>query len=125
LGINAFAEKRHPYSLKSFAVNKPDKESLFVALVERMTQQRQDVFGDHCLEGEPRVVLRQLTEHAYPKIMVDEEYYDFVGLMIAESKRFFALAQIFLQNITQPSLEILSRINQLILKDNNGNSTRH
>ena len=82
-----------------------DKEDLFTALVERMSSRRfQDAFGSTPVKGEPKVVLRDLVRFTLKQLSADEEYHDFVRLMIGESKRFPELAETFMRNVTRPNL---------------------
>ncbi|MEM9946479.1 MAG: TetR/AcrR family transcriptional regulator [Cyanobacteria bacterium P01_D01_bin.36] len=82
-----------------------DKEDLFTALVERMSRRRlQDAFGSTPVEGNPKAVLRDLARYTLRQLSADEEYHDFVRLMIGESKRFPELAETFMRNVTRPSM---------------------
>lgn len=86
-----------------------DKKGLFTALIEQITTNRfQIVFGSVPLQGEPRVVLRQLAEKLLSVILPDREYISFLRLLIAESERFPQLAQLFISNLPKKVLSILS-----------------
>ncbi|MGD1898839.1 MAG: TetR/AcrR family transcriptional regulator [Phormidesmis sp.] len=82
-----------------------DKEALFVALVDKMSRRRlEEAFGSAPLKGEPKAVLSQLARTTLTQLSADEDYHDFVRLMIAESKRFPGLVEKFMLNVTRPSL---------------------
>ncbi|WP_225886709.1 TetR/AcrR family transcriptional regulator C-terminal domain-containing protein [Leptolyngbya sp. PCC 6406] len=55
--------------------------------------------------GPPVTTLRQLLEHMLESIAADDEYQDFVRLVIGESGRFPALARLFIIHITKPGIE--------------------
>jgi AcrR family transcriptional regulator len=85
-----------------------DKERLFTSLIGRVTIERIKLeFGTEVLEGEPEVVLRRLA-HAYFKKMTDEEYLALFRIVIAESKRFPELAQLYCRTVIQKSQAVLS-----------------
>lgn len=99
-----------------------DKEALFTALVERMSQRRlQDAFGSTPIEGDPKSVLRELARFTLKQLSADEEYHDFIRLMIGESKRFPELAETFMRNVTRPNVmklkEYLIGSSELDVKD--------
>ena len=86
-----------------------DKQALFKALVERMAEQRfKEAFEEEILEGSPDVVLPQLIQQSLARLTQDTEYHDFIRIMIGESKNFPDLIQVFLQNITLPSIKTIS-----------------
>ena len=86
-----------------------DKEALFVALVDRMSRRRlEDSFGSQPLKGDPKQVLGALARAALTQLSADEDYHDFVRLVIAESKRFPDLVEKFMLTVTRPSLMKLS-----------------
>ena len=99
-----------------------DKEALFTALVERMSRRRlQESFGSQPLKGDPKAVLSELARYTLKQLSADEEYHDFVRLMIGESKRFPELAEMFMRNVTRPSLvklkDFLAQSPALAVKD--------
>ncbi|MGB7414877.1 MAG: TetR/AcrR family transcriptional regulator, partial [Thermosynechococcaceae cyanobacterium] len=79
-----------------------DKEGLFTAMIERVTAQRfETVFGSLSLQEPPEIVLRQVAIRLLDMLAVDEEYIAFLRLVIGESGRFPALAQLFIQALPQ------------------------
>lgn len=79
-----------------------DKEGLFTALIEQVTAQRfNQVFGTICLDDSPAQVLRQIAQKFLALLAVDDEYVAFLRLIIGESGRFPALAQLFIQSLPQ------------------------
>lgn len=99
-----------------------DKEALFTSLVERMSQRRlQDAFGSTPIAGDPKAVLRELARFTLKQLSADEEYHDFIRLMIGESKRFPELAETFMRNVTRPNVmklkEYLISSSELDIKD--------
>ncbi|MEN9223387.1 MAG: TetR/AcrR family transcriptional regulator, partial [Thermostichus sp. BF3_bins_97] len=87
-----------------------DKEGLFLALVQQMASQRfQQVFGDLPLQGDPELVLRQLASTFLARIQADQEYLNFIRLLVAESGHFPKLGQTFIQTVTQPAHQRLSQ----------------
>lgn len=86
------------------------KEGLFKALIEKMTRERfVSVFGTGPLEGEPKIVLRQLMLKALEKMADDREYRDFKRLLIGESGRFPELAKTSINCMVKPVLETLTK----------------
>ncbi|MBD0336232.1 MAG: TetR/AcrR family transcriptional regulator [Cyanobacteria bacterium Co-bin13] len=85
------------------------KEGLFIALIEWVTAQRfQAIFGSLSLEEKPAKVLRLVATRLLDRLAVDEEYIAFLRLIIGESGRFPALAQLFVQALPQKVLHLLS-----------------
>ncbi|MFB2918380.1 TetR/AcrR family transcriptional regulator [Aerosakkonema funiforme] len=81
-----------------------DKESLFAALVEQLTQKNYQDFNPQdpkFWEGEPAEVLRKLAVNLLKKVECKHEFRDLVRLIIGESGRFPVLAQIFVRNVDQ------------------------
>lgn len=79
-----------------------DKESLFAAIVEQLTQENSQEFNPQdprVWQGEPTVVLRNLALNLLQKVKKKPEFRDLVRLIIGESGRFPVLAQIFVRNI--------------------------
>lgn len=86
-----------------------DKEGLFTALIEQVTAQRfEAVFGTLSLEQPPAVVLRQVATKMLDMLAVDDEYIDFLRLILGESGRFPALAQLFFRALPQRAWGVLS-----------------
>ncbi|NJP12296.1 MAG: TetR/AcrR family transcriptional regulator [Leptolyngbyaceae cyanobacterium RU_5_1] len=87
-----------------------DKEGLFGALVQWMAEEKvKQVFGAEPLQGDPRIVLRQLATTVLKQMACDDEHPQLVRLVIAESGRFPELAQLFIRHQFKPVLERLSR----------------
>lgn len=85
-----------------------DKEGLFTALIEQVTAQRfEAVFGTLSLEDRPQIVLRKVATRLLDLLAVDAEYLDFLRLIIGESGRFPALAQLFFQALPQRAWGVL------------------
>ncbi|TVQ18618.1 MAG: TetR/AcrR family transcriptional regulator [Leptolyngbya sp. DLM2.Bin15] len=79
-----------------------DKEGLFTALIEQVTAQRfNQVFGTISLDDHPDQVLRQIAQKFLALLAVDDEYVAFLRLIIGESGRFPALAQLFIRSLPQ------------------------
>lgn len=86
-----------------------DKEGLFTALIEQVATQRFEiVFGALSLEDDPASVLRQIATKVLGLLAVDDEYVAFLRLIIGESGRFPALAQLFIQALPQKVWHVLS-----------------
>ncbi len=86
-----------------------DKEGLFTALIEEITSKRfKIVFGAISLSESPEVVLRQIANTLLKSILDDQEYIDFLRVLIAESEHFPHLAQSFLSKLPQKALKTLS-----------------
>lgn len=87
-----------------------DKEGLFKALIEKLARKRfQSILGTQPLQGEPYIVLRQLAKTALNQMVDDPEYQSFERLLIGESARFPALAQIFIGSIAKPAIDTISK----------------
>ncbi len=86
-----------------------DKEGLFLALVKHMaTGKFQLVWGSVSMEEEPEIVLRQLAQQFLTRICTDEEYLNFIRLLVGESRRFPQLTEVFIQCVTSPSHRALT-----------------
>lgn len=86
-----------------------DKEGVFTALIEQVTAQRfHRVFGDLDFEEPPAIALRKLAQRLLHLLAIDEEYIAFLRLLIGESGRFPALAQLFVRALPQKVWALLS-----------------
>ena len=86
-----------------------DKEGLFTALIKQVTAERfETVFGDLPEQDPPSVVLNHVATKLLNILAVDDEYLDFLRLIIGESGRFPALAKLFFQALPQRVLHILT-----------------
>nr|WP_238718403.1 TetR/AcrR family transcriptional regulator [Petrachloros mirabilis] len=87
-----------------------DKEGLFEALVKRLAQQKfLHLTTLDCWHEEPRHSLPQLITNALQHVLCDPEHLAFIRLIIGESGRFPKLAQIFVQNLSKPGIELMSQ----------------
>lgn len=87
-----------------------DKEGLFKALVEKLARQKfQLIFGEETLEGEPEVVLRELTTKALNVMISDEGHRSFMRMLVGESGRFPELAKFWVSCAMKPTIDALSK----------------
>jgi AcrR family transcriptional regulator len=90
-----------------------DKEGLFTALIGRLAQEKyQAIFNPQdpqFLEGEPKIVLRQLANNILDNIGGSPELLSFVRLIVAESGRFPSLAQVFVRNVHKKGLDVIGQ----------------
>ncbi|MBD2775457.1 TetR/AcrR family transcriptional regulator [Iningainema tapete] len=85
-----------------------DKQGLFKALIEKLARERfHSVFGTEPLEGNPKIVLRNLAQKALNHMLEDQEFRAFKRVLIGESERFPELAVVCVTNIVKPVIEIL------------------
>ncbi|NEP17559.1 MAG: helix-turn-helix transcriptional regulator [Leptolyngbya sp. SIO4C1] len=102
-----------------------DKADLFTAIIQRLAEHKFSTFFDprdaHALQGEPRLVLRQLTGKMYEQALQDTQFCEFMRLIIGESGRFPELAKPYIENIAKPFIQALSAYlesrHELRLKD--------
>ncbi len=86
-----------------------DKEGLFNALIKQVTAERfLVVFGDLPAQDPPSVVLNHVATKLLNILAIDDEYIDFLRLIIGESGRFPALAKLFFQALPQRVLQVLT-----------------
>ncbi|ACK71531.1 transcriptional regulator, TetR family [Gloeothece citriformis PCC 7424] len=85
-----------------------DKDGLFTALVKRMAAEKFRLVWSKPLTGKPEEVLRELA-YRLLKEAGDPEHLRFMRLVIAQSEKRPDLAQIFLKNVAQPSIKILTQ----------------
>lgn len=86
-----------------------DKEGVFTALIEQVTAERFDtILSGFDTAAPPAIALRQLAHTLLNRMAVDEEYIAFLRLLIGESGRFPALAQLFIQALPQKVWALLS-----------------
>lgn len=88
-----------------------DKESLFIALIERLVKQKfQSVFGEadeQMLQRPPQEVLRSFAHRALDIGSSEPQFLNFMRLIIGESGRFPQLARAFVSNIEQTAFSKL------------------
>lgn len=89
-----------------------DKEGLFIALIQHLTQNnRQMLFNlptEPDLQNPPDQVLRQLATSVLDEFSRNQPLSTLMRLIIGESERFPELAQTFVREIQKPLLERLS-----------------
>jgi AcrR family transcriptional regulator len=85
-----------------------DKNGLFTALVQHMACEKFQMVWSKPLKGEPREVLKELALRMIG-VISDRDYLSFLRLILAESGNRPDLAQCFLKNVSQPSMNILSK----------------
>jgi AcrR family transcriptional regulator len=97
-----------------------DKDGLFTALIENMTQQKFQVVWSKPLTGTPETVLRELANRILKGIQ-EEEYLNFIRLIVSQSGKRADLCQLFLKTVSQPAIQHLTQYfeqnQELQLKD--------
>ncbi|MEH2350968.1 MAG: TetR/AcrR family transcriptional regulator [Nostoc sp.] len=87
-----------------------DKEGLFKVLIESLANQKfNSLFGAEPMEGEPKIVLRQLGTKLLEQMNNDQEHCAFMRVLIGESGRFPELTQICVRAMIKPMLETLNQ----------------
>ncbi|MDB9311689.1 TetR/AcrR family transcriptional regulator [Spirulina sp. CS-785/01] len=87
-----------------------DKEGLFKATIEQVTEKRfQIIFGSLTLSNPPATVLREIAEKILEMVCHDDEYIAFLRLIVGESGRFPELAQKFLHCLPHKVLNTLTQ----------------
>jgi AcrR family transcriptional regulator len=85
-----------------------DKEGLFRALVQKIARERFQIkFNPESFNSSPQDSLPRLLAQLVDAIADDEEYQDFVRLVIGESGRFPELARTFVTYLSKPGLELM------------------
>lgn len=88
-----------------------DKESLFIALIKRLVEQRfQAIFGEtdaQLLQTPPEIVLRTFANRALDMATQEPQFLNFMRLILGESGRFPQLAQAFVANVEQTTFSKL------------------
>ena len=88
-----------------------DKENLFIALIQRMVEQKfQTIFGtadDQMLQMPPQIVLRNFANRALDLGTHQPLFLNFMRLILGESGRFPQLARAFVRNIEQTAFRRL------------------
>ena len=88
-----------------------DKESLFIALIQRLVEQKfQSIFGatdERILQMAPQVVLRNFANRALNIGTNELQFLNFMRLILGESGRFPQLARAFVRNIEQTAFRSL------------------
>ncbi len=87
-----------------------DKEGLFKVLIEQLANQKfNSLFDTEPMEGEPKIVLRQLGTKLLEQMNNDQEHSAFMRVLIGESGRFPELTQICVRAMIKPMLETLTQ----------------
>ncbi len=90
-----------------------DKQGLFVGLIQYLKEEKFNaIFGpleSQALDGEPKVILKQLATGMLNSILGDPLALSFVRLIMAESERFPELARAFISQTPSASLKIVGR----------------
>ena len=88
-----------------------DKESLFIALIQRLVEQKfRSIFGTadaQILQTEPHIVLREFANRALDVGTNEPQFLNFMRLILGESERFPQLARAFVRNIEQTAFRKL------------------
>ncbi|MEM9006665.1 MAG: TetR/AcrR family transcriptional regulator [Cyanobacteria bacterium P01_F01_bin.86] len=85
-----------------------DKEGLFRALVQKIARERfQLKFNSESFSGPPEESLPHLLEEMVDTLAQDDEYHDFIRLVIGESGRFPELARTFITYFSKPGFELM------------------
>lgn len=89
-----------------------DKERLFVALIQELTQANQQIISrlltDSVLEDPPAQVLRQMAHLVVDTFSANQALLKLMRLLIGESERFPELGKTFVREIQKPLLEQLT-----------------
>ena len=90
-----------------------DKENLFNAVIEDLVKDKfQQVMGlekPQSLERDPKVVLSAMATKMLENARGDRSFLDFLRVIIGESGRFPELAKAYVNNVTKPAVEILTK----------------
>lgn len=87
-----------------------DKEGLFRALVQKIARERfQLKFNPEQFSAPPEESFPNLITSIIDAIATDDEYHDFLRLVIGESGRFPELARTFITYLSKPGLEMMQR----------------
>lgn len=85
-----------------------DKEGLFRALVQKIACERFQIkFNSEAFSGQPAETLPRLLSLMVDTIAEDDDYQDFVRLVIGESGRFPELARTFVTYLSKPGLKLM------------------
>jgi AcrR family transcriptional regulator len=89
-----------------------DKEGLFTALIEQMTQGEDNLkfWEDSFLKLPLRESLKQMAMKMLTNVSGKQPLFTFVRLIIGESGRFPGLAKVFVRYIEKPNIERVSRL---------------
>lgn len=85
-----------------------DKESLFQALIRKVTTHKFQLVWSKPLRGKPQVVLKELAERIYQEVN-DPQYLAFVHIVVTEAKKYPEIGELFLNNVAKPAINILTK----------------
>jgi AcrR family transcriptional regulator len=85
-----------------------DKDGLFTSLIQHIASQKFQLVWSQPLQGEPKQVLQALAQRMLQEVN-EEEYLNFVRLVVAESGKRPELSKLFLINLAKPAHKILTR----------------
>lgn len=90
-----------------------DKAALFDAIVRQLAQEKFesgfDPRNEPAIDGEPRVVLRQVAEDILSGAEVDSRFCEFMRLIVGESGRFPELSEPYVQSAAKPLIVWLTK----------------
>ncbi len=84
-----------------------DKESLFKALIKKVTTDKFQLVWSKSLKGKPEVVLKSLAQRIYLEVN-DAQYLAFVQIVVTETKNHPEIGELFLTNVAKSAIDILT-----------------
>lgn len=85
-----------------------DKESLFKALIRKVTTHKFQLVWSKPLQGKPEQVLTELAQRIYDEVN-DPQYLAFVHIVVTEAKKYPEIGELFLSNVAKPAINILTK----------------
>jgi AcrR family transcriptional regulator len=85
-----------------------DKESLFKALIRKVTTHKFQLVWSKPLQGKPKKVLTELAQRIYQEVN-DPQYLAFVHIVVTEAKNYPEIGELFLTNVAKPAINILTK----------------
>ncbi len=85
-----------------------DKESLFKALIRKVTTHKFQLVWSEPLQGNAQVVLKRLAQRIYQEVN-DPQYLAFVHIVVTEAKNYPEIGELFLTNVAKPAINILTK----------------
>ena len=85
-----------------------DKESLFKALIRKVTTHKFQLVWSKPLKGKPEIVLKSLAKRIYQEVN-DPQYLAFVHIVVTEAKNYPEIGELFLSNVAKPAISILTK----------------
>jgi AcrR family transcriptional regulator len=90
-----------------------DKADLFTAIVQRLAEYKFNILFDphnaQSLQGEPRQVLRTLALNLCHQASQDDQFCEFMRLIVGESGRFPELAKPYVEKVARPVIQALTQ----------------